>query len=72
MKKLTNYYSPVQNSKFEKHVFRNIKPKKGENLSKFLSRVRQQASKCLFGKTLEEFRKNNVKDELSDSWLREN
>ncbi|XP_030750619.1 uncharacterized protein K02A2.6-like [Sitophilus oryzae] len=66
--KLTEYFSPIQNSTFERHTFRNIKADKGETLNKFLLRVRQQASKCIFGSTSEEALEINIKDKLIDDW----
>lgn len=65
---LTKYFSPTQNSTFERHTFRNLKPKEGETLNKFLLRLRQQAAKCSFGKTAEESMEINIKHKLIDNW----
>lgn len=68
VKKLNDHFSPEQNSTFERHLFRNIKPENGEIFSKFLLRVRQQAAKCSFGSTKIETTEINLKDKLIDSW----
>lgn len=65
---LTKYFSPVQNSTFERHTFRNLKPETGEDLKKFLLRLRKQAAKCSFGNTAEEAMELNIKDKLIDNW----
>ncbi|XP_074032658.1 uncharacterized protein [Leptinotarsa decemlineata] len=65
---LTKYFSPLQNSTFERHTFRNIKPGEGETLNKFLIRLRQQATKCSFGNTADEATEINIKDKIIDHW----
>jgi len=65
---LDKYFSPQQNSCFERHVFRNMKPEQDENFNKFLIRCRTQANKCSFGKTETEAREINIKDKLIDMW----
>lgn len=45
IEKLTQYFSPEQNSTFERHVFRGTKPNDGENFDRFLLRVRQSAKR---------------------------
>ncbi|VEN61855.1 unnamed protein product [Callosobruchus maculatus] len=66
--KLSEYFSPRQNSAFERHVFRNLRPEEGENLNKFLLRTRQQAKKCSFGSTVQEATEIHIKDKLIDCW----
>lgn len=66
--KLNEHFSPDQNSTFERHLFRTIKPEGGEAFNKFLLRVRQQAAKCAFGTTKNEATEINLKDKLIDSW----
>nr|CAI5854543.1 unnamed protein product [Callosobruchus analis] len=66
--KLSEYFSPKQNSAFERHVFRNLRPEEGENVNKFLLRTRQQARKCSFGATVQEATEIHIKDKLIDSW----
>ncbi|KAL7301787.1 hypothetical protein TKK_0005775 [Trichogramma kaykai] len=66
--KLSEYFSPKQNSTFERHIFRNIKPETGEDFGKFLLRIRHQAGKCSFGKTEAEAKETNLKDKIIDNW----
>lgn len=66
--KLNCHFSPEQNSTFERHLFRSLKPGVGENLNKFLVRIRQQASKCVLGNTTQEATEINIKDKLIDDW----
>ncbi|XP_044760911.1 uncharacterized protein LOC123318367 [Coccinella septempunctata] len=68
VEKLTEYFSPIQNSTFERHVFRNLKKEEGETFSKFLLKIRQQASKCVFGSTAQESKEISIKDKLIDGW----
>ncbi|KAG5887394.1 hypothetical protein JTB14_001584 [Gonioctena quinquepunctata] len=65
---LTKYFSPTQNSTFERHTYRNIKPSNGESLNKFLLRLRQQATKCSFGNNADEATEINIKDKIIDDW----
>lgn len=66
--KLTEHFSPKQNSTFERHMFRNIKSESGESFNTFLIRVRQQANKCSFGNTAQESAEINLKDKIIDTW----
>lgn len=66
--KLTNYFSPKQNSTFERHIFRSLKPEEGESFNKFVLRMRQQAAKCSFGNTASEATEITMKDKIIDSW----
>lgn len=66
--KLSEYFSPKQNSTFERHIFRNIKREEGENFNKFLLKIRQQAKRCSFGRTEIECTEINMKDKIIDSW----
>ncbi|XP_044753909.1 uncharacterized protein K02A2.6-like [Coccinella septempunctata] len=68
VEKLTDYFSPKQNSTFERHIFRNIKPEQNENFSKFVLKIRNQASKCSFGNSAQESNEINIKDKIIDSW----
>nr|CAI5866793.1 unnamed protein product [Callosobruchus analis] len=65
---LTKYFSPVQNSVFERHTFRKLKPENEDSLNKYLLKLRQQATKCYFGTTREEALEINIKDKLIDDW----
>lgn len=66
--KLSEYFSPKQNSTFERHVFRTLKREEGENFNKFVLKIRQQAKRCSFGKTEIEATEINMKDKIIDSW----
>ena len=68
VEKLSEYFSPKQNSTFERHIFRNIKPENGENFNKFLLRIRHQTKRCSFGKDENESKEINIKDKIIDSW----
>ena len=64
---MSEYFSPKQNSTFERHIFRNIKPENGENFNKFLLRIRHQTKRS-FGIDENESKEINVKDKIIDSW----
>lgn len=66
--KLTQYFSPKQNSVFERHIFRTLKPEEGETFNKFLLKIRQQATKCTFGKDEKEATEINMIDKVIDHW----
>lgn len=52
--KLSEYFSPKQNSTFERHILRNVRPEGGENFNKYLLKVRQQATKYTCGNSAQE------------------
>ena len=66
--KLHSHFSPVRNSTFERHLFRNMKVMPGENLNKFIIRLRLQLEKCSFGNTAKECAQISLKDKLIDEW----
>nr|CAH7714496.1 unnamed protein product [Callosobruchus chinensis] len=66
--KLTDYFSPKQNSTFERHIFRSIRNEDGEDFNKFLLKIRQQAKRCSFGKSETEATEISMKDKIIDSW----
>lgn len=66
--KLNDYFSPKQNSTFERHLFRNLSPLEGESFAKFMIRLRQQMQKCHFGSTKAEIEEICLKDKIMDSW----
>lgn len=68
VEKLDAYFSPKQNSTFERHLFRNLTPADDENFSKFVLRLRQQMYKCSFGKSKAEIEEICLKDKIIDSW----
>jgi len=65
--KLNAYFSPKQNSSFERHVFRNLCPTEGEGFAKCVLRLRLQVLKCDFGATKEEVEEISLKDKIIDS-----
>lgn len=68
IEKLTDYFSPKQNSTFERHIFRNIQKVGGEDFNKFLLKIRQQAKRCSFGNSEIEATEISMKDKIIDSW----
>lgn len=68
VEKLTDYFSPKQNSTFERHIFRSIRKEDGEDFNKFLLKIRQQAKRCSFGKSEIEATEISMKDKIIDSW----
>lgn len=50
LKKLDEYFLPMQNKTYERHIFRQIKQDDGETFEKFLIKLRDQAAKCKFDK----------------------
>nr|CAH7744111.1 unnamed protein product [Callosobruchus chinensis] len=66
--KLTDFFSPKQNSTFERHIFRSIQNEDGEDFNKFLLKIRQQAKRCSFGKSEIEATEISMKDKIIDSW----
>ena len=47
--KLNEYFTPRNNSAFDKHVFREINLVVGESFHRFVLRLPQQVTNCLFG-----------------------
>lgn len=68
VEKLSAYFSPRQNSSFERHLFRNLCPSEGETFAKFVLRLRSQIQKCDFGATKSEIEEICLKDKIIDSW----
>lgn len=68
VEKLNAYFSPKQNSSFERHLFRNLCPSEGETFAKFVLRLRHQIQKCNFGATKAEVEEICLKDKIIDSW----
>nr|DAA65004.1 TPA_exp: gag-pol protein [Drosophila sechellia] len=65
--KLNAFFSPKQNSSFERHLFRNLSPAEGETFAKFVLRLRYQIQKCDFGSTKAEIEEICLKDKIIDS-----
>lgn len=49
-----------------------VKPNEGETFNIFLLRIRQQATKCTFGKDEKEATKINMIDKIIDHWAPDN
>jgi transposase InsO family protein len=67
IEKLNDHFSPIQNSTFERHLFRSLQQKENEKISDFVIRLRNQANKCNFGSTQKETIEINLKDKIIDS-----
>lgn len=61
---MTKYFAKTQNSTFERHRFRNLKPDEDELLNKFLLRLKQQAARCSFGDNREEAIEISINDKV--------
>nr|XP_016925242.2 uncharacterized protein LOC108006293 [Drosophila suzukii]XP_016925243.2 uncharacterized protein LOC108006293 [Drosophila suzukii] len=68
VEKLNEYFSPIRNSVFERHLYRGMTPRDGECFTEFLMRLRQQVRKCNFGTSKTEIEEIYLKDKLVDSW----
>ena len=60
LRKLDAHFRAEDNVPYERHVFRQLAPTKGETADKFIVRLRKQARHCNFGEALEE----NLRDQL--------
>jgi hypothetical protein len=65
--KLKDHLSPVRNSAFERHTFRNMRLQENERVSEFLLKLRHQAKRCDFGNDKKTAVEINLKDRLIDS-----
>ncbi|XP_041565932.1 uncharacterized protein LOC121467740 [Drosophila elegans] len=66
--KLNEYFSPLRNSAFERHLFRSMTPVEGEGFTEFLLRLRQQIAKCSFGETKRQIEEICLIDKIIDVW----
>ncbi|KAL9954402.1 hypothetical protein ACROYT_G041935 [Oculina patagonica] len=55
---------------YERHVFRQLAPNKGETANKFMVRLRKQARHCSFGEALEENLRDQLIEKLPDVELK--
>lgn len=53
IKKLDDYFMPKYSQIYQRHLFRKIQQKDGENFDIFLSKLRNQAEKCMFSNSEE-------------------
>lgn len=65
--KLTKFFSPKHHDTYERHKFWSLNIDQGENIDRFLHRVRQQANNCNFGSTTEESREISIIDKVIGS-----
>lgn len=68
--KLNEFFAPKRNPTFERHLFRQLKQEKDENIDLFVMRLRQQADRCEFGERIEEFIKDQLTEGCASSELR--
>ena len=54
LRKLDAHFRAEENVPYERDVFRQLTPTKGETADKLMVRLRNQARHCNFGTTLEE------------------
>jgi len=66
--KLTTFFSPKQNSSFERHMLRSLIPSSDESFAKFVLRLRQQIKRCDFGSTKADIEEICLKDKVIDAW----
>ena len=70
LRKLDAHFRAEENVPYERHVFRQLTPTKGETADKFLVRLRKQARHCNFGTTLEENLRDQLIEKLPDVELK--
>ena len=70
LRTLDAHFRTKENVPYERHVFRQLTPTKGETADKFLVRLRKQARHCNFGATLEENLRDQLIEKLSDVELK--
>nr|DAA65000.1 TPA_exp: gag-pol protein [Drosophila ananassae] len=68
VERLGKYFSPKQNSTFERHLFRSLTPSENGSFSDFVLQLRQQMSKCSFGSCKKEIEDICLKDKIIDAW----
>ena len=59
-----------ENVPYERHVFHQLTPTKGETANKFMVHLRKQARHCNFGKALEENLRDQLIEKLPDVELK--
>ena len=70
LRKLDAHFRAEENVPYERHVFRQLTPTKGETADKFMVRLRKQARHCNFGTTLEENLRDQLIEKLPDVELK--
>ena len=69
-KALQAYFKPTQNIPYNRHLFRQAKQNEGETILQFVTRLRQLATDCDFGKDTNEFIRDQVIDKCQSMQLR--
>ena len=70
LRKLDAHFRAEENVTYERHVFRQLTPTKGETADKLMVRLRKQARHCNFGTTLEENLRDQLIEKLPDVELK--
>lgn len=70
LRKLDAHFRAEDNVPYERHVFRQLAPTKGETADKFIVRLRKQARHCNFGEALEENLRDQLIEKISDVELK--
>ncbi len=68
--KLTEYFTPLQNIPFNRHVFRQASQSDTETITQFVTRLRQLAVPCDFGGSIDDFIRDQVIDKCRSKSLR--
>ena len=70
LQKLDAHFRAEENVPYERHVFCQLMPTKGETSDKFMVCLRKQAHHCNFGATLEENLQDQLIEKVSDVELK--
>ena len=66
IRKLDAHFRADDNVPYERHVFRHMAPLSGESTDKFLVRLKKRARHCNFGEALDDNRRDQLIDKLSN------
>lgn len=70
LKVLDDYFVPIANISFERHLFRQISQGIGETIDQFVYRLRQRAATCDFGANEDDYLLDQLIDKCYSSQLR--
>ena len=70
LRKLDGHFRAKDNVPYERHVFRQLAPTKGETADNFMVHLRKQAHHCNFGKALKKNLRYQLIEKLSDVELK--
>ena len=68
--KMDCYFRDEENIPYERHVFRQLTPQDGEAADQFIVRLRKQARRCNFGKSLNDNLRDQLIEKLTDFELK--